>query len=134
MQIARSKGISGFYIGYKSTIARDIVFSAFQLPIFEYLREKNYLQLSSVANASLSGAIAALISGFVSCPLDVLKTRLMTQDMKLNKTKDIISQIYGEAGMMGFFKGVGFRCSILCLGGVVYFGALQRARTFFHIH
>lgn len=88
------KGFKGFYIGYKSTLARDIVFSGFQLPIFEFLREKNYLELSPTINYSLSGAIAAIISGFVSCPLDVLKTRLMTQDMKVESTSNIIHQIY----------------------------------------
>jgi len=42
----------------------------------------------------MSGAIAAVIAGFISCPLDVLKTRLMTQDMKLNQAKQMISTIY----------------------------------------
>ena len=36
-----------------------------------------------VINSALSGSIAAIISGFVSCPLDVIKTRLMTQDVKI---------------------------------------------------
>lgn len=83
VEIARFKGLKGFYIGYQSTLARDIVFSAFQLPIFEYLREKNYLNLSQGLNYSMSGATAAIISGFISCPLDVLKTRLMTQNLKI---------------------------------------------------
>lgn len=38
VDIAKLKGIRGFYIGYKSTLARDIVFSAIQLPIYEFLR------------------------------------------------------------------------------------------------
>lgn len=84
-------------------------------------------------NYSLSGAIAAIISGFISCPLDVLKTRLMTQNMKNNNARNIIQQIYNENGIRGFFKGVGFRCGILCFGGIVYFGALQRARHFLDI-
>lgn len=33
-EIYREKGLRGFYIGYKSTIVRDITFSAIQLPIF----------------------------------------------------------------------------------------------------
>jgi hypothetical protein len=94
------------------------------------LRQKNYLQLSQGANYSASGAVAAIIAGFISCPLDVLKTRLMTQDMKSNNAANIIHQIYSENGIRGFFKGVSFRCGILCFGGVVYFGALQKARHF----
>jgi hypothetical protein len=75
-------------------LARDIIFSGFQLPIFEFLREKNYLGLSQTINYSLSGAVAAVISGFISCPLDVLKTRLMTQDMKSERASNIIQKIY----------------------------------------
>lgn len=30
----------------------------------------------------MGGMVAACIAGFISCPLDVIKTRLMTQNMK----------------------------------------------------
>jgi hypothetical protein len=35
----------------------------------------------SVVSASFGGMIGACIAGFFSCPLDVIKTRLMTQRM-----------------------------------------------------
>jgi hypothetical protein len=41
--------------------------------------EKGY---NSVASASLGGMIGACVAGFLSCPLDVIKTRLMTQKIK----------------------------------------------------
>lgn len=44
-----------------------------------------------------------------------------------------MNQIYIESGILGFFKGVGFRCGILTLGGVVYFAALQKSRLFFGV-
>jgi hypothetical protein len=34
----KNKGLTGFYIGYKPTLIRDIVFSAIQLPLFEKIR------------------------------------------------------------------------------------------------
>jgi hypothetical protein len=34
LEILKNKGFKGFYIGYKSTLVRDIVFSAIQLPLF----------------------------------------------------------------------------------------------------
>lgn len=81
-EIQRNRGFSGFYIGYKPTLARDIVFSAMQLPLFEFFREKLMQQgLDSVPSAALGGMMGAMISGFFSCPLDVIKTRLMTQKM-----------------------------------------------------
>lgn len=43
LEIRGLKGLKGFYIGYQSTLIRDITFSAIQLPMFEFMREKNYL-------------------------------------------------------------------------------------------
>lgn len=85
--ILKTKGVKGLYIGLKATLARDIMFSSIQLPLFEIFREKNPLDLSPVISASVSGAIAAVIAGFCSCPLDVIKTRLMTQDFKINNAQ-----------------------------------------------
>ena len=33
-------------------------------------------------SASMAGFLAASVSGLVSCPLDVIRTRLMTQKME----------------------------------------------------
>ena len=41
-------------------------------------------------NSALSGSLAALVAGFVSCPLDVIKTRLMTQNMTASSMNSII--------------------------------------------
>jgi hypothetical protein len=57
----------------------------------------------------------------------------MTQDMKAGSASNLINQIYKESGIQGFFKGVSFRCGILCFGGIVYFGALQKARHFLEV-
>jgi len=40
-------------------------------------------------NSAVSGSIAAIVAGFISCPLDVIKTRLMTQNMKMNSMSSI---------------------------------------------
>jgi len=75
--------LTGLYIGLGPTLARDILFSAIQLPTFEIVRTKlTEYGIGSVASASLGGMVAACIAGFISCPLDVIKTRMMTQNMK----------------------------------------------------
>ena len=117
----------------QTTLIRDILFSAIQLPLFEKLREWNFFNLGPTPAASVSGALAAAVAGFVSCPLDVIKTREMTQDFKLAKTEALAKQIYSEYGVKGFFRGVGFRCGILSFGGIIYFGALQQARILLHL-
>lgn len=84
-------------------------------------------------SASLGGMLAACIAGFISCPLDVLKTRLMTQKMANKTSLNAIRDIYTDYGVAGFFKGVGFRCGILSFGAIIYFGALQKGRHLLHL-
>ena len=128
--IYKNKGVKGFYIGYQSTLIRDIVFSAIQLPLFEIIRRKFIDRgVNSILSASIGGFCAAIVSGFISCPLDVIKTRLMTQKMEQKLQGSIVSQIYQEYGVKGFFHGAMFRCSILSFGGIVYFGSLQAFRN-----
>ncbi len=76
---------------------------------------------------------AALIAGFLSCPLDVIKTRLMTQNMSVESPKNVIRSIYKDFGLRGFFRGVGFRCGILTFGGSIYFTSLQYFRKVLQI-
>lgn len=45
----------------------------------------------------------------------------------------MIAKIYGESGVLGFFKGVAFRCGLYSFGGIVYFGALSKARHFMEV-
>lgn len=90
----KNKGLKGFYIGYTPTLIRDVVFSSIQLPLFEYIRTKKiFSKDNEVLNSALSGSMAAIVAGFVSCPLDVIKTRLMTQDMN-KKSIGSILKIY----------------------------------------
>jgi hypothetical protein len=128
--IYKNKGANGLYIGYKPIVLRDIVFSGIQLPLFEKLQHK-FMEhrYCNVISAAAGGFLAAIISGFVSCPLDVIRTRLMTQKMDTTHSS-IMREIYSEYRFNGFFRGVGFRCGILSSSGIIYFGSLQYWRNF----
>ena len=88
--------------------------------------------MDPVLKSSISGSCAAMVSAFLSCPLDVLRTRQMTQNMKI-KRKNILGTIYRENGIAGFFRGGGMRCGIMGFGGIIYFGALQKTRLLLEI-
>lgn len=83
-------GIKPFYSGYRATLCRDLPFSAIQFALYEEFRkiglqfEKKYCptndndQLSTSLEILIGGAAGA-ITGFVTTPLDVFKTRIQTQ-------------------------------------------------------
>ena len=90
--IIRQEGFSALYYGYKATIFRDLPFSAIQFALYE--QEQNMAKrwvghrdiglALEIATAATAGGMA----GVITCPLDVVKTRIQTQ---LNPSASIAS-------------------------------------------
>lgn len=81
--IARTEGVLALYSGYKATIVRDLPFSAFQFALYEQFRQLSMSFTNStdigLGLEVLTGVSAGGIAGAVTCPLDVVKTRIQTQ-------------------------------------------------------
>ena len=81
--IIRQEGISALFHGYKATLFRDLPFSALQFAFYEQARDwakrwkgSNDLDIGlELATAASAGGLA----GVITCPLDVVKTRIQTQ-------------------------------------------------------
>ncbi|KAF2629079.1 mitochondrial carrier protein [Macroventuria anomochaeta] len=85
--IVRTEGFSALFHGYKATLWRDLPFSALQFTFYEKERDlaKNYMAsnniglLLEIATAASAGGAA----GVITTPLDVVKTRIQTQQPEL---------------------------------------------------
>ncbi|KAG6490686.1 hypothetical protein ZIOFF_051996 [Zingiber officinale] len=107
--IAAKEGIRGLYAGYNSFLLRDLPFDAIQFCIYEQLRIGYKIaarrELNDPENA-LIGAFAGAITGAVTTPLDVMKTRLMVQG-SASQYKGLINcaqTILKEEGPAAFLK------------------------------
>ena len=81
--IIRQEGFSALFYGYKATIFRDLPFSAIQFAIYEQ-EQKWAKQWAGTRDIGLgleivTGATAGGMAGVITCPLDVVKTRIQTQ-------------------------------------------------------
>ncbi|KAA8494092.1 S-adenosylmethionine carrier 1, chloroplastic/mitochondrial [Porphyridium purpureum] len=79
----KNGGLPGFYQGYSGQIGRDVPFRIIQLSVYEkikamyaraYLKEREAVTTDNL----IIGALAGSISSVLTAPLDVIKTRLMT--------------------------------------------------------
>lgn len=81
--IVRQEGPSALFYGYKATLYRDLPFSALQFMFWEQFQSwAEQWKQSRDIGAPLSfttGAAAGGLAGVITCPLDVVKTRLQTQ-------------------------------------------------------
>lgn len=139
------EGIRGLYAGYSATILRNLPTGVLSFSSFEYLKaavlsktKKPHLEpFQSVCCGALAGAISA----FLTTPLDVVKTRLMTQGIgvKAGLKSEIaasaykgfsstIHQIWREEGWLGLTRGIGPRVlHSSCFAALGYF-AFETAR------
>ncbi|KAI1468805.1 mitochondrial carrier [Daldinia caldariorum] len=81
--IIRKEGFSELFSGYKATLYRDLPFSALQFMFYEqfqsWAREYKKSRDIGVRLELLTGAAGGGLAGVLTCPLDVVKTRLQTQ-------------------------------------------------------
>lgn len=127
--IKKNKGFKGLYRGYFVTVGREIPFGIIQYPLFEFCKKKFKTNNSKDFNLSdicLSGAIAGGVSAFLTCPIDVVKTRIMTyssdKDQYFSKFLPTFRTIYNEEGFGKLFSGVGIRVFYITIGGMIFFG------------
>ncbi|KAI0175907.1 mitochondrial carrier [Hypoxylon sp. FL1284] len=81
--IIRTEGLPELFSGYKATLYRDLPFSALQFMFYEqfqsWAREYKKSREIGVRLELLTGAAGGGLAGVLTCPLDVVKTRLQTQ-------------------------------------------------------
>ncbi|KZL83033.1 mitochondrial carrier protein [Colletotrichum incanum] len=81
--IVRHEGLPALFHGYQATLYRDLPFSALQFMFWEQFHAwaRTYKQSRDVGVPLelLTGGLAGSLAGVMTCPLDVVKTRLQTQ-------------------------------------------------------
>ncbi|KAI4156632.1 MAG: hypothetical protein LQ340_000135 [Diploschistes diacapsis] len=81
--IVRTEGLFALFHGYKATLWRDLPFSAFQFAFYEKERHWVMRWVGSkdigLGLEILTAVTAGGMAGTLTCPLDVVKTRIQTQ-------------------------------------------------------
>ena len=120
--ILLTEGYQCLWRGWNATMIRGILVTCSQLPAYHtskyYLVRSGYFTASDSGTHLLSSIISAVVASLVTCPADVIKTRLM--NMKRNQSplqqqqsivydgvKDCMIRIYRTEGVRGFYKGLG---------------------------
>ena len=102
--IWKTRGVLGFYQGYKATVVRDVPYTMMELGLYDLVKSKCH-------NEVLSAALVGGFVGYVTNPLDIVKTRLMTSDV--GSITRVVRDIWTKEGPQQFMCGALARASWL---------------------
>lgn len=134
----RTSGFRGFYAGYGSLVLRELPFDALQFPLYEALKSRWAARRAASGHpdggrlqtwqTSACGSAAGAVSAAVTTPLDVVKTRMMTQaagTVPYKGAVDGLSRIAREEGVAALTAGLVPRVVWIALGGAIFFGGYE---------
>lgn len=131
--LVRKSGLRGLYQGGWSMLMRDIPFNVIEFVTYEQLRRslKNLKsrpsdqpELTSKESA-LIGCMAGALTGALTCPLDMLKTRMMLNEMAGKAWWQAVREIVSKEGPAVFLSGIGPRVVWIGVGGSIFFATLD---------
>lgn len=136
-KIVSIHGISGLWMGMSTTVARDIPFDCIQFSLWEEMKsmsaeDGNGDEIPLWKQAAL-GSVAGGVAAFLTTPLDVAKTRVMTQSAKNDDYNGIVRSlktIYSREGWKALFLGVVPRVCWISVGGAIYLGGCASYKHF----
>ncbi|PFH36420.1 carrier superfamily protein [Besnoitia besnoiti] len=139
--IWRRDGWQGFFVGFNATIVRDLPFVGVEMALWEYLK-KYFCSMPGVSDSaaltSISSGLAGLLAGggaaVATTPLDVVKTRLMTQEEGRYQYRgyfDCFSSILRREGPGALFLGLKLRVIWVALGGALFFGGYDAFKSIY---
>jgi solute carrier family 25 carnitine/acylcarnitine transporter 20/29 len=111
--ILKHHGIKGFYIAFPIGFLRESIASTIYFTTFEYFRSKERLyndKNMSILKSFLVGALAGGINWSITFPIDVVKTKRISDTIEhtnrlYTNSLDCFKQIWSKYGLKGFYTG-----------------------------
>lgn len=138
--VLRLRSLPAVYAGLGAQLARDIPYAAVEFVFYENLKSaavgpdaaKKMRTGQSLAVGAASGAAAAIMSN----PMDVVKTRLMTQLATGTKARyrgisHALVKVAREEGILAFWKGITPRIAAKTLQSALFFATYETLRQTF---
>ncbi|XP_071817589.1 mitochondrial substrate carrier family protein ucpB-like [Apostichopus japonicus] len=114
--IAKTEGLRGLYRGTSPTVQRAMIVTATQVPCYDHAKH-TILNHRWMSEGSALHITSAMMAGFMvavtSSPMDVIKTRIMNQQIKgvskselrYKSTLDCLVKTLRSEGFNGLYKG-----------------------------
>lgn len=137
--IMTTEGPRAFFTGYAATLVRDVPYTMLEFGLYSQLKKiiRNLLNRKSLTPKEevIIGGVAGGCTGFLTTPLDLAKTRLMTQanpgvaaSRQYSGIVDVLTKVVRTEGIPGLFKGSLARTAWLVPFTALYFGVHEASK------
>lgn len=105
--IFRTRGISGFFQGFGSTLARDVPGSMAWFGAFEIVKQKISVNPNkpTAVEALIAGGCGGLGMWLLAMPMDTVKTRVQATRGGDTGFRSVAMTVLKESGVRGFYRG-----------------------------
>ncbi|EKU21044.1 s-adenosylmethionine mitochondrial carrier protein, partial [Nannochloropsis gaditana CCMP526] len=142
IEAVKQEGLEGLYRGYVSNIAYAFPTDAIKFVVYEAL-QKSFSRKLNPLESSVLGSAASSVAQLMSTPLDVVRTRIMTDEAALTNDNVPVSpasttsvwqtarKIAAEEGVAKLFSGLFPRLTRAFLSGAIQFGSYELTKGAF---
>jgi len=129
--IFAEEGIRGFFHGYSGVCLRDIPYTMMELGIYDNLKsmylnfknknaDENGEYTTSIFDDIIAAAISGMITGYLTAPMDNIKTKLMVNADLYKGFIDCTRKCIAENGVASLFNGGAARVAWLMPFTAIY--------------
>ena len=123
--IFKAEGIGGFYQGYGATLLRDVPYTMLELGLYENI--KRFMKKRSASNelSQKNEVTAGAITGLLTTPLDVVKTKMMLEVGGSLGITQAFRATWAKGGADSLFAGAPARVAWLLPFTTIYLQAYE---------
>jgi len=138
-EVLQTEGVRGLYTGYRATLTRDIPYTMCEFGFYAQFKRmaRSVLKEEKLTPKQelLLGGVAGALTGLITTPLDVAKTKLMTQahvaaSSQYRSVADCLVRVARADGLQGIFQGASARVVWLMPFTAIYFGVHEASKRF----
>lgn len=128
-EVISKTGVNGLYKGFTALCTRELPFDTIQMLIFQSLSYANFCNLGQFGSF-FYGGIAGAITAMITCPIDVVKTKMMTSHSEFHNLYETAKNLHKIGGFKAFWRGWQARVAYITIGGMMYFGVFNNSLKF----
>ncbi len=105
--IVRAEGVRGLYVALGSSVWRAGILNAVGIASYDHTKQWATRAVGGdVAPQAIAAGVCGVISAVISCPLDVVKTRVINSPTLYAGPNDALMQLVRKEGVLALFKGL----------------------------